>query len=109
MIVVGNDATGGAANVGNLLLGSTNGIVKTFVGNIAQANVVTTVSEGLLSVNGNFIANNISSSGNLITSNSYVPSANNSVGTTGQITWDEDYVYICVAENIWKRANLSTW
>ncbi len=45
LIVVGNDATGGAANVGNLLLGSTNGIVKTFVGNIAEANVVTVVTE----------------------------------------------------------------
>ena len=55
LIVVGNDSTGGAANVGNLILGSTNGIVKTFVGNIAEANVVTTVSESLLTVAGNII------------------------------------------------------
>jgi hypothetical protein len=45
LIVVGNDATGGAANVGNLILGSTNGVVKTFVGNLAEANVVTVVTE----------------------------------------------------------------
>lgn len=59
LIVVGNDATGGAANVGNLILGSTNGIVKTFVGNIAEANVVTVVSEGLFTVAGNINGTNL--------------------------------------------------
>lgn len=59
LIVVGNDATGGASNVGNLLLGSTNGIVKTFVGNIAEANVVTVVSEGLFTVAGNINGTNL--------------------------------------------------
>lgn len=47
--------------------------------------------------------------GNLILGNTYAPVANNSVGTTGQITWDGDYIYICVATDTWKRANLSTW
>jgi hypothetical protein len=36
-------------NIGNLIIGSTNGIVKTFIGNTAEANVVTIVdSTGLL-------------------------------------------------------------
>ena len=52
---------------------------------------------------------NINTSGNLITANTYVPSANNSAGSAGQITWDGDYVYVCVATDTWKRANLSTW
>lgn len=47
--------------------------------------------------------------GNLILGNTYAPVANTSTGTTGQITWDGDYIYICVATDTWKRANLSTW
>lgn len=30
-------------------------------------------------------------------------------GTTGTISWDSDYIYVCVATNTWKRAQLSTW
>jgi hypothetical protein len=55
------------------------------------------------------VAGNINIGGNLTVSNIYVPTANNSVGTAGQIAWDGDYVYICIATNTWKRANISTW
>ena len=111
LVVVGGDATGpSAGNIGNLILGSTNGIVKTFVGNIAEANVITVVDSVGLSVNGNININgNLTVSANAILANTYVPSANNSPGTTGQISWDNDYVYICVSTANWKRANLSTW
>lgn len=44
---------------GNLIIGSTNGLVKTFVGNTAQANVITTVDSGGLSVSGNITVANI--------------------------------------------------
>jgi hypothetical protein len=30
-------------------------------------------------------------------------------GTTGQITWDANNIYVCVAPNTWKRAALATW
>jgi hypothetical protein len=100
LIVVGNDATGGLSNVGNLILGSTNGIVKTFVGNIAEANVVTTVSEGLLNVAGNvaatyFIGNGSQLTG--ITGTSYSDAnvvsllasfGSNIISTTGNISAD---------------------
>mgnify|MGYP003351067272 CR=1 FL=1 len=45
---------------------------------------------------------------NLSLSNS-VPANSTSNGYTGTIRWDSDYVYICVANNTWKRASLSTW
>jgi len=52
LYVVGYDAAGPSiGNVGNLLLGSTNGLVKTFVGNTDQANVVTTHSYNQFAVN----------------------------------------------------------
>ena len=50
LYVTGYDQTGPSlGNIGNLIIGSTNGIVKTFIGNTAEANVVTIVnSTGLL-------------------------------------------------------------
>ena len=51
---------------GNLILGSTNGVVKMFVGNTAQANVVATVASDGLSLAGNIvpITSNVYSLGN---------------------------------------------
>ena len=50
LYVTGYDQVGPSlGNVGNLIIGSTNGVVKTFIGNTAEANVVTIVnSTGLL-------------------------------------------------------------
>jgi hypothetical protein len=100
LYVVGYDAAGpSTGNVGNLLIGSTNGQVKTFVGNTASANVITTVTTTGLTVN----------RGNLTVSNGNAPTTAGSQGTAGQFAWDANYVYVCVAANTWKRANLSTW
>lgn len=30
-------------------------------------------------------------------------------GLKGEIAWDEDYLYICVADNTWKRTTLASW
>lgn len=38
-----------------------------------------------------------------------VPSNADSTGTAGQVAYDANYFYICVATNTWKRAALSTW
>ena len=54
-------------------------------------------------------ASSISTTGNIVVGNYYIPTANNSAGTSGQIVYDNNYVYICVATNTWKRANLATW
>lgn len=48
-------------------------------------------------------------SGNITVGNAYVPSSNSSAGTTGQIVWDSDYIYVCIGTDTWKRANISTW
>jgi hypothetical protein len=87
-------------NSGNLTLGTDtpNTTVKVHVGGTLAANVVATFSNS-----------NVTIGGNLIVSNVYVPTANNSVGTKGQISYDSSYVYICIATNTWRRANISTW
>ena len=38
-----------------------------------------------------------------------VPPAATSPGATGQISWDNNYIYVCVATNTWKRTPISTW
>jgi len=47
--------------------------------------------------------------GNLILQEPSVPATSNAAGAAGQITWDNNYIYICVATNTWKRASLATW
>ena len=104
LYVAGDSYLGPVTGNANLNIGSTTGSVRTWVGQGTLANVVTTISEGLLTV-----AGSLSVSANTTLANTYVPSANNSAGTTGQITWDGDYVYVCVAADTWKRANISSW
>lgn len=38
-----------------------------------------------------------------------VPETASSTGSVGQVAWDTDYFYVCVATNTWKRTALSTW
>lgn len=37
------------------------------------------------------------------------PAAANSSGVAGTVTWDANYVYICVATDTWKRVAIATW
>lgn len=37
------------------------------------------------------------------------PSSASDTGMTGDIAWDSNYVYVCVATNTWKRSAISTW
>ena len=99
LYVAGDSYLGPVVGNANLNLGSTTGSVRTWVGAGTLANVVTTVSESGLTVN----------RGTFVVSANSAPVAANSTGTAGTIAWDGDYVYVCVATDTWKRANLSTW
>ena len=37
------------------------------------------------------------------------PASAGAAGTTGTITWDTNYIYICTATNTWKRVAIATW
>jgi hypothetical protein len=37
------------------------------------------------------------------------PATAGATGNQGEIAWDADYIYICVATNTWKRVAISTW
>jgi hypothetical protein len=35
------------------------------------------------------------------------PTASNDIGTTGTVTWDANYIYVCVNTNTWKRVAIA--
>jgi hypothetical protein len=37
------------------------------------------------------------------------PASATAAGTAGEICWDADYIYVCVATNSWKRTAIATW
>lgn len=37
------------------------------------------------------------------------PASASSVGRQGDIAHDADYLYVCVAQNTWKRVAIATW
>ena len=37
------------------------------------------------------------------------PASATDTGTTGEICWDANYIYVCTATNTWKRSALATW
>lgn len=37
------------------------------------------------------------------------PANATATGTTGDIVWDSNHVYVCIATNTWKRADIATW
>lgn len=47
-------------------------------------------------------------SANIVVSNS-APATSSSAGVAGAIRFDSDYVYVCVANNTWKRSALTSW
>jgi hypothetical protein len=54
------------------------------------------------------VALDVSGSAIRIRSPRTVP-ASSSPGSAGQISWDEHYLYVCVAENTWARVPLRAW
>lgn len=62
-----------------------------------------------LTITGNLTVSDIEVDGNIFLSNNYIPTLANSTGDSGQIAYDSSYVYICIANNTWKRANLVAW
>jgi hypothetical protein len=57
-------------------------------------------------VDGDMLANGDVSVGGILSSSPQTKTAV-STGTTGQICWDSDYIYVCTATNTWKRVALT--
>jgi hypothetical protein len=73
-------------------------IIPSYSGNIAN-----------LTVTGNLTASFAEFNGNVVFDGNYIPTANTSPGKIGQFAFDSGNIYICVADDTWKRATLSTF
>jgi hypothetical protein len=85
LYVVGSSATGpvaSGANVGNLILGSTNGQVIVFVGNASTSNAITTTGPTGFFVNGVVSATGTVTGGNIVLSGNSI----NELNSAGTIT-----------------------
>ena len=95
----------------NLAITAANVGMRGYVDNQTYSNV--NVTSYLPTYSGNVANVTVSGTlgvfGNVFVSNTYTPALANSTGTVGQITWNTNYIYICVASNTWKRANIATW
>lgn len=41
--------------------------------------------------------------------NSFTPASATDMGQAGTIAWDSSYIYVCVAQDTWKRVAIGTW
>ena len=90
-------------------LASTGGTVKFFTAANERARIdssgrllVGTTSDSggaLLQVNGDRIR----------IATAKTPASAGATGTTGEIAWDANYIYVCTATNTWKRTAIATW
>lgn len=37
------------------------------------------------------------------------PASTSATGTTGTVAWDNQYIYVCIAEDSWLRMELEAW
>ena len=111
LIVVGNVEPGNIVSTGLI-----RAVTIQATGNLVGGNANISTSVNTLLVNaanitaGNISATQITTTGNISVGNilSSLPQtkASNATGTTGQICWDSNYIYVCTATDTWKRAGL---
>ena len=96
----GNLSTGGSAPItfkaGGYACANT---VYIAAGNPGKVGIATDSPTATLDVNSNIIR--------LRTAKT--PASAGGAGNAGDICWDADYIYVCVATNTWKRAAIATW
>ena len=112
------DVNGGA--IDGTPIGGTSAAAGTFT----TINATSTVTAATVDINGGAIdGTNIgattpgtgafsalqANADHIIITTSQTPASASAAGTQGEVAWDSDYIYVCIATNTWKRVALSTW
>ena len=53
-----------------------------------------------------FLIDNIIANSGINLNNLAIPASPSDTGTAGDIVWDSNYVYVCIATDTWKRVTL---
>lgn len=69
------------------------------LGNATTSDLIRITHAGAVIINNN----------SLRISTSKTPSSATAAGTAGDICWDANYIYVCIATNTWRRAALGSW
>ncbi|HMI78863.1 MAG TPA: hypothetical protein VK484_08715, partial [Ferruginibacter sp.] len=99
---------GSSSSAGNLTLNSTSHATK---GNIFFGSAsVYNEANGFLGLNTPLPSTYLDINGDKVrVRTAKTPSSSTDTGSTGDICWDENYIYVCVLPNTWKRVAISTW
>lgn len=101
----------GALNIGsgNVFLGSLSGLNAAFA-NVDHRLIIDNSGSPTPLIYGEFDNKILKINGKLLLQkNNGVPSSSTSPGTEGQLAFDDQYFYICIQNNVWKRFSLSSW
>jgi hypothetical protein len=104
------DGSNNETELGNINL-NTNGTTLqcdnslTFTSGLAVSSGITTLAGGLTVSSGGAVI----TGGLRIPSPGTVPATTSTTGIVGQVTFDSDFIYVCIATNQWRRATLATW
>ena len=97
-------ASGAVSATGNITGAVLVGTAVTVTGNVTSANLLAST---------NLLAANITANTSMVVGGSLrgplLTKTGASTGTAGQICWDANYIYVCTATNVWKRASLSSF
>lgn len=110
--------SGGTVN--NMQIGASAAAAGTFTGvNVTGTATLTTVAVTAGNIDGTTIGGTTPGAGtftalgttgdHVLVQTSQTPASVGASGTTGEIAWDANYIYVCVASNSWKRVLISTW
>jgi hypothetical protein len=81
--------------------------ISSFTGNLSVPGVLT--ATGVSNLNGGAtVANTLTAQGTLLVA-THTPANAGASGVAGRITWDANYIYVCIDTNTWKRVAISTW
>lgn len=106
LIQSGSDNTIIGRNAGAALPSSTTGTIV--IGSGASVGSSNELAIGTY-ITGNSALVKISGSRQLVLETAQTPASASAAGTTGEVRWDSDFVYVCVATNTWKRSAIATW
>ena len=118
--VTGNVTGNLTGNVtGNVTGAVTGNVTGNLTGNVTGTATLTTVAVTAGNIDGTTIGGTTPGAGtftalgttgdHVLVQTSQTPASAGASGTTGEIAWDANYIYVCVATNSWKRVLISTW